>query len=177
MKISQKISILASFLLLSACQSPPPSGVKVEIKRVVSGQTLEVLVLDGASTPVERVRLLGISAPDLGQYPWGEAAKDKLQQLVSDRQGRLQSVLLESGVEEKDRFGRRLAYLWHEGKLVNEQLVAQGHALADLNWSDSKYRQRLVRAQEYARLMGQGIWDPKQPMRLTPAEFRSNHPR
>ncbi|NEO50538.1 MAG: thermonuclease family protein, partial [Moorea sp. SIO4A3] len=31
-------------------------------------------------------------------------------------------------------------------------------------------------AQEYARIMGYGIWNPDQPLRLTPAEFRRQNP-
>jgi len=37
----------------------------------------------------------------------------------------------------------------------------------------TQYSQRLNYAQEYARLMGYGIWNPEKPMRLTPTEFRN----
>ncbi len=164
-------------LLLVGCQSPnTPVGLTAKVQRVVSGQTLEVLIPSEKSPLIERVRLIGIAAPDLQQHPWGVAAKEKLEELIGERKGQqliLKSVVLESEFEEKDRFGRRLAYLWHDGTLVNEQLVAQGYVLADAYFSGGKYSQRLVRAQEYARLMGYGIWEPKQPMRLTPKEFRS----
>ena len=180
MKIKLPAQLLSSLLLvLSACQSPPsPVGLTVAVRRVVSGQTLEVLVPAEPAARVERVRLLGINAPDLRQNPWGNIAKHKLEELISDGQQQnlrlqSQSVLLESGDETKDRFGRRLAYVWHEGKLVNEQLVAGGYVLATQYWSGGKYRQRLTRAQEYARLMEYGIWNPEQPMNLTPREFRS----
>jgi micrococcal nuclease len=80
-------------------------------------------------------------------------------------------VLLESDRTEKDRFGRRLAHVWKNEVLVTEKLVARGYALADLEFTH-KYSKRLMRAQEYARLMGYGIWNPSQPLRLSPAEFR-----
>ncbi|MGK7876293.1 MAG: thermonuclease family protein [Xenococcaceae cyanobacterium] len=175
-----KVLILICCLLwLVGCQSPnTPVGLTAKVQRVVSGQTLEVLSPSEQSALIEQVRLIGIAAPDLQQHPWGVAAKKKLEELLSEIKGQqlvLQSVLLESEVEEKDRFGRRLAYVWHDGTLVNEQLVAEGYVLADLRSPNGKYTQRLIRAQEYARLMGYGIWNPKQPMRLTPKEFRSKN--
>lgn len=171
------IWITSGYLLwLTGCQRANPiAGLTAQVQRVVSGQSLEVLDPSGGTPSLKRVRLMGIAAPDLQQQPWGIAAKKKLEELVSTRrQLGLQSVVLEFEGQEKDRFGRRLAYVWHDRTLVNETLVAQGYVLADVS-PDSKYCQRLIRAQEYARLMGYGIWNPKQPMRLTPQEFRSKH--
>ena len=175
MKIKAKVLLLIILGLgLNSCYSPPtPVGLTVELRRVVSGQTLEVLTRGESSPKVEKVRLLGINAPDWQQNPWGTEAKEKLEELVTKETGELGAVLLESDGESQDPFGRRLANVWYEGKLINEELVKQGYALAELKWLDGRYRERLVRAQEYARLMGYGIWNPEQPMRFTPAEFRS----
>lgn len=165
------LMVSCCLLWLTGCQSPPTSGLRAKVQRVVSGQTLDVLISSTQSPLITRVRLVGISAPDLQQYPWGIAAKKKLQELLSQ-----QKVLLESATTQKDAFGRQLAYLWHNNTLVNEQLVAEGLVLADIDSFNRKYRQRLIRAQEYARAMGYGIWNPQQPMRLTPQEFRLQHP-
>ncbi len=173
-----KILIFGCCLLLFGCQfSPPPSGLTVRVQRIVSGQTIEVILSERTNSP-QQVRLIGISAPDLQQHPWGEAAKQRLAELIreSNTQHSLsQTVLLESESEEADRFGRLLAHVWHHGTLVSEQLVKEGYVLAELEYPH-KYSQRLQYAQEYARLMGYGIWNPEQPMRLTPAEFRFQHP-
>ncbi|MBE9167748.1 thermonuclease family protein [Pleurocapsales cyanobacterium LEGE 06147] len=173
-----KVLILGCCLLLFSCQfSHLPSGSTVQVQKIVSGQTIEVVLGERAILP-QQVRLVGISAPDLRQHPWGEAAKQRLEQLIreSNTQHSLsQTVLLESEIEEPDRFGRLLAHVWHNGTLVSEQLVKEGYVLAELQYPH-KYSQRLQYAQEYARLMGYGIWNPGQPMRLTPAEFRSQHP-
>jgi micrococcal nuclease len=168
MKISLLILCLSVFCLIG-CQSPqPPLGVTVTVEKVVSGQTIEVLGQN--TTQRERVRLLGINAPDLQQDPWGELAKKGLKQILSE------TVVLEFSQQEKDAFGRRLAYVWQNNILVNEELVAQGYVLADLS-SNTKYYQQLTQAQEYARLMGFGIWNPENPMRLTPQEFRAKTSR
>ncbi|MGF1481737.1 MAG: thermonuclease family protein [Cyanophyceae cyanobacterium] len=171
------VALLFSCLLgLVACQPQSPEGTVAEVQRVVSGQTIEVLIPSQAPATIERVRLLDIAAPDLQQQPWGVAAKELLAALLGDQQGTqlvLQSVVLQwEGAE--DRFGRRLAYVWRDNTLINEELVAQGYALADVR-SDSPNSQRLIRAQETARIMGYGIWNPENPLRLTPQEFRSQN--
>ena len=165
------LAILCGVILIVACKSTSaPKGTIVKVERVVSGQGLEVL--DGSKQPalMERVRLIGIEAPDMKQRPWGPAARDKLEQLIVG-----QTVLLESDEETLDQYGRRFAYVWQDRVLLNEQLVAQGYALFVPRSPNNKYDQRLACAQEVARIMGLGIWDPKQPMRLTPAEFRRQY--
>jgi micrococcal nuclease len=62
--------------------------------------------------------------------------------------------------------------VWKNKVLLNEELVKQGNAMFVGRSPNHKYDQRLERAQQWARLMGQGIWNPEKPMRLTPAEFR-----
>ncbi|WP_245876324.1 thermonuclease family protein [Tychonema bourrellyi] len=159
---------IALCLLLASCQKPViPTGTLVQVQRTVTGQTIEIITTVDQIALLEQIRLIGIEVPDLKQQPWGEAAKNKLEQLIGGKQ-----VLLELDVEEKDGFDRKLAYLWQNQVLVNEQLVKEGYALATVRSRNTKYHQRLVNAQEWARLMGKGIWNPKQPLRQTPAEFR-----
>lgn len=176
MRFLPLLPLLLLPLLLQGCQpATKPQGLEVKVARVVSGQTLEVTGIDEQPAQATRVRLLGIDAPDLRQQPWGRAAKAQLEAMIGG-----QPILLEFDVQDKDAFGRRLAYVWQEGVLLNERLVAQGYVLAVPRSPQSepqaspnhKYDQRLSRAQEWARLMGQGIWNPDSPMRLTPAEFR-----
>lgn len=145
-----------------------PKGLEVKVTRVVSGQTLEV-TNTGEQSQVMSVRLIGIDAPDLQQQPWGQAAKKRLAAMIDT-----EPVLLEFDVQEQDSFGRRLAYVWQDGVLVNELLVAEGYVLVGRS-PNNKYDQRLDRAQEWARLMGRLIWNPDSPMRLTPAEFRRQY--
>ncbi len=158
------------------CQSAkPPQGLTVKIERVVSGQSLEWVDTNKQPPLIERVRLIGIDAPDMRQQPWGFGAKKRLEQMIGDTKSQqlvLKPVLLESGMESLDQFGRRLAYVWKDAVLLNEELVKEGYVLAVPRSPNNKYDHRLMRAQEYARLMGRGIWNPEKPMRLTPTEFQ-----
>lgn len=160
------IFVLILFLILGCQPETAPPGKTVKVTRVVSGNTLEVIGLEQRNFN-SRVRLIGVDAPDLQQQPWGQTAKQQLAKIV---QG--QNVLLEFDAQNQDTFGRYQAYVWHDKVLLNELLVAQGYGLAVSRNPNYRYTQQLNRAQESARLMGRGIWNPKQPMRFTPAEFR-----
>ncbi len=157
------VMLLLCFLLTSCQLETPPQGVKVKVERVVSGQTVEISNTQGP----ERLRLLGINAPDWRQEPHGAAAKEKLQQMV---EGKL--VLLEYDIKTQDNYGRQLGYIWLDGQLVQEVLVRDGYVLAASLWPNTKHEQRLDYAQKWARVQELGIWNAEEPLRLTPAEFR-----
>ncbi|MBD2446481.1 thermonuclease family protein [Nostoc sp. FACHB-152] len=169
---TRKIVILACLLLLMSCQAksqPTDNQMQVKVARVLSGQSIEVLGMAEQPNYSSPVRLIGIDAPDLRQDPWGDEAKESLEKLIGDAE---QSVKLEFDLETKDQFGRTLAYVWKDKQLLNEQIVKKGYALFVGRSPNHKYDQRLERAQQWARIMGEGIWNPKSPMRQTPAEFR-----
>ena len=75
-------------------------------------------------------------------------------------------------MQRQDQYGRLLVYAWRDGQLINEALVAAGQAMTSSRLPNIRYEERLQRAQETARISGLGLWDPNNPMRQTPAEFR-----
>lgn len=160
---------VALLIFLTGCQSMVPSqGLTVEAKHIISGREFEVAGVVAAPDVTERIRLEGIDVPDVSQQPWGEAAKAYLEQRL-----RNQTVLLETDAEPRDAIGRRLAYVWQSRVLLNEALVANGYAIVTPHPPNSKYDQRLIHAQAYARVLGLGVWKPDQPLQVSPAEFRS----
>ena len=171
--------LVAGLCLIASCQSvAPPNTPTVKISRVMSGQSVEWV--DRSQTPpiIQQGRLMGIDAPDLAQEPWGKQAKQRLEELIeiSGEDG----VTLEFESTDADKFGRKFVYLWKDGRLLNEQLLRDGYVLASMrtpsssssNANGAKYRDRFSRGSQYARLMGQGIWNPQLPMRMSPSEFR-----
>ncbi|MBD2465451.1 thermonuclease family protein [Oscillatoria sp. FACHB-1407] len=151
-----------------------PGSMSVRVARVVSGQTIEVI--NPANQQAERVRLLGIETPAQKQEPWYSQAKERLQTLLGDDS----VVILETDVEPEAATDSgsvlKLAYVWKNGVLLNEQLVAEGVVLASSRSPNLRYEQRLINAQEKARLMGIGIWNAEHPMRQMPQEFRTTDP-
>ena len=140
------------------------------VTKVFSGQTIEV-VLSQTSERVT-VRLTGIDAPDLRQSPWGNSAKASLSELIMHQTVELETESLRLDSPIRDRYNRLNAHVWQDQNLVSQKLVRSGYVLANTKYPHS-YSKLLIEAQEYARLMGLGIWNRDRAMRYTPSQFRS----
>ncbi|KAM3090635.1 thermonuclease family protein [Phormidesmis sp. 146-35] len=158
-QISQKLGLLLLCFLLGCQRAEMPQGAIVPVEYVTPQQELEVGGIAGQPAITERVRLAGIVIPAQNRKPWGEAAQTQLAQLIH------QSVRLDSEESARDDRGQRSVYVWSKDTLINEKLVAEGYALAASPVSKSRYQRRLSRAQDRARILGLGIWNPQNPMR------------
>ncbi|RLJ06571.1 MAG: hypothetical protein DRP12_03830 [Candidatus Aenigmatarchaeota archaeon] len=126
--------LLLILVLLSGCFTAKILQPKeVRITEVIDGDT--VLAETG-----ERIRLLGINAPEKGQKFWNLCRK-MLKGLLLNR-----TVRLEADEEDRDRWGRLLRWVWLEGKLVNEELVRQGCAFPYIIPPNQKYAERIEKA-------------------------------
>jgi micrococcal nuclease len=164
MKINTVI-ICCCLILLFGCNSPKQKNLfSAEVTRVVSGQAIEIR-LTGTSEVV-KVRIEGIDAPDRRQSPWGEAAKQKLTELVMGK-----PIKIETENMVRDSYNRLQGHLWQDQILVSQELIKSGCVLVNER-SPHSYSKLLMESQEYARLMGYGIWNPKLAMRYTPTQFR-----
>jgi len=74
----------------------------VTVLSVSDGDTV-MAILDKRK---EKVRLIGIDAPELGQKPWGAEAKQHLETLLASSGWK---VKLEFDIERRDKYGRILA--------------------------------------------------------------------
>ncbi|BAZ44475.1 nuclease, SNase-like protein [Chondrocystis sp. NIES-4102] len=166
------IIICCCVICLFSCssQSSQLDSISGTVTKVISGQTVEVILTNSTQTSqVVKVRIIGIDAPDLRQSPWGKAAKQRLSELVMN-----QPIKLTLQTLNTDRYQRLNAHLWVLDTLVSQQLVKEGCVLANTGY-DHTYSKLLIDSQEYARLMGYGIWNPQNPMRYPPNQFRLNN--
>jgi len=175
------IKLMITFSLiffLTGCQSPPKiEGIPVNFQRVISGNLIEILWTKGGNTTVEKVRLMGIKAPELKQKPWGNFAQKKLEQLLTSNPQSL-NLRLQLEQEKPDQYGNFWGFIWYENQLINQQIVKEGWAIVEpcspilpknvtsINLKD-QYCDRLLNSQQYARLMELGIWQQKAPFRET----------
>jgi len=135
---------------------------------VHDGDTLTIIF----SGKRERVRLIGIDAPELDQKPWGVRAKRNLEGLLSSSD---MDIRLEFDVEERDRYGRLLAYVWtKDGRLINRVMLEEGYAVLLTIPPNIKYVDEFKRAQASARASKRGIWG-RGGLRQSPSEFRKTH--
>jgi micrococcal nuclease len=142
----------------------------VPVIRVHDGDTISVII----HAQKEKVRLVGIDAPELGQRPWGTRAKKYLETLVatSDRK-----VRLEFDVARRDKYGRSLAYVWTEhGEMINLLMVKSGQAVLYTIPPNVRYAHELREAQKEAREGRLGIWGEK-GLEEMPSDYRKRHPR
>ena len=124
------------------------SGQPAEVSYVLDGDTIEV-TLDGTE---ERVRLIGIDAPERGDC-YADESRELLRELVAGR-----DVRLERDVRDRDRYDRLLRYVFVDGRHVNRELVAAGAAMAKEYPPDTARADELAAAEEEARGAGRGLW-------------------
>jgi micrococcal nuclease len=154
----------------------PAGTISARVVRVVDGDTLKVRV--GRRT--ERVRLIGMDTPEIERNRKFERdirrdrTKTPREVLAAGRQakeyvsGLLKSgdvVRLERDVQERDRYGRLLAYVWLEGRgpqgkplLLNAALLENGYAMLMTIPPDVKRVEYFRKLQEQARQNRTGIW-------------------
>jgi len=126
----------------------------VTVTRVVDGDTVEVS-LDGMT---EDVRYIGVDTPETvapGEPVdcFGPQASEYNEGLVEGER-----VRLVFGVEERDVYGRLLAYVYLDGDFVNAKLVRLGFARTLTIAPNDRSAPLLRRLERRAGLQGRGLW-------------------
>jgi micrococcal nuclease len=116
------------------------------VKTVHDGDTIRCA--DGT-----RVRLLLVDAPEMDQGPFGRASRDTLRRLVLGK-----DVTLETDVQRADRYGRLLAYVWLDGRLVNTEMARRGMVVQLTYPPNVRHVERVRAAVEEARAARRGLW-------------------
>lgn len=131
---------------LKSSNSPSPSSSS-PTKCLVPSETIVTKVIDGDTVIVEggyHVRLLGIDADEAG-YPCYQAAKSRLEELVLNKE-----VRLEKDQTDIDQYERCLRYIFLGNQNINLQLVKEGLAIARFYGPDVKYKDEIATAEKEA---------------------------
>ena len=144
--------LLALVTALPAWSTPAP--VEGTVVRVVDGDTIHVRI--GAR--VEKVRYIGVNTPEVhhptkGEEPGGREAAEVNRRLVEG-----QAVRLELDVQERDRYGRLLAYVWIGDLMINAELLRLGYAQVMTIPPNVRYQEVFLKLQREAREAGRGLW-------------------
>ncbi len=115
------------------------------ITYVFDGDTIE-------TTSHERVRYIGINAPEEGQ-PFFSESLEKNKSLVLNKK-----VRLEFDVQAKDRYNRTLAYVFVGATFINLEMVRQRLAVSETIQPNVKYQNEFLKAQKQACSSCLGIW-------------------
>lgn len=131
--------------------SPEVTYETAQVVRVIDGDTIEI---EGG----QRVRYIGIDTPE-SKHPnkpvecFSAEASKRNAELVADKE-----IQMEQDVNETDRYGRLLRYVYVDGQMVNETLVADGFAQATAYPPDVKYQERFSELEIQAREQAKGLW-------------------
>jgi len=158
-RIAPFVLLLAALVVLVAQLRDHPRARtfgRAQVVRVVDGDTIRVR-LDGRT---ERVRYIGVDTPESVKpgtpvqcYAKRAAAANAA--LVAGR-----SVRLVGDVEQRDRYGRLLAYVYRarDGLFVNAELVRRGYATVLTIPPDVRFAERFRALAAEARRAGRGLW-------------------
>lgn len=138
--------------------------IAARVVDVYDGDTLTVEFADGER---ERVRLIGIDAPEIRDNPHGQAdavfgpaARDYLRSLVVGK-----AVDLVLGVKGRDHYGRLLAYVYEGDSFINLELVRAGYAVTHTVPPDVEHADEYLAAEREARAEGRGLWQKQRGRR------------
>lgn len=127
-----------------------------KVTRVVDGDTI-IVNFDGKE---ERVRLIGIDTPE-SVHPdssknveEGEIASNFTKEALEGKE-----VILEFDVQERDQYGRLLAYVWLGDTMFNKILLEEGYAQVSTYPPNVRYVEDFTAIQKQARENNKGFWE------------------
>lgn len=141
------LTILTATLTLSIT----PSHADIKITSITDGDTIKLS--DGTS-----VRLLQIDSPELrGNECYATEAQKALAKLIN-RSGKI-SLTTDPNLDEVDRYGRLLRYLFIGKRNINLEMVRIGAAAPYFYRSErGLYSEKLIKAAQSARANSRGLW-------------------
>jgi micrococcal nuclease len=158
-----------------------PAGDDAIVSRVVSGDTIEVKIQGIGFT----IGYLGIDAPNMATVATKAECYAAQATAFNTRLVSRQTLRVEREVSDFEANGSGRLMRWvflSDGRLVNEEMVKAGYALASNVAPDQKYMARLLAAQQAAQEAKLGMWGAcpslvPQTQFVTPvAEAPANNP-
>jgi len=145
---------------LSGCSAPAadePAGAETaRVVRVVDGDTIRVALPSGE----EPVRYIGIDTPESVKPGSPVECFAKRASAFNGELVAGERVRLVRDVEERDRYGRLLAYVYRarDDLFVNAELVRRGYATVATFPPNVAHEHEFKMLARRARLSGRGLW-------------------
>ncbi len=168
--MKQPLKTLSFIFILSFLSSSLHAQELSIVIKIIDGDTLWVHY----GVQREKVRLIGIDTPESkvntkakrdaersGQdikiiTSMGKRARKYVSNLVKPGD----KVTIEFDVEQRDRYGRLLGYVYlSNGKMLNEEIVKAGYATVMTIPPNVKYKDKFLRAYKEARERKRRLWE------------------
>jgi len=128
------------------------------VSEVIDGDTIRL-------ADSRDIRYIGIDTPETAKGEkedecYAQKAKELNKELVLGKE-----VILEFDINEMDRFGRYLAYVYADAKnpkeevFINQYLLEQGAGIFFLDTVNLKYQDELIKAAEKGHEEKKGMWN------------------
>ncbi len=132
-----------------------PARIPATVIRVVDGDTVIARFANGTS---EKIRLLGVDTPEVvdPRKPvqcFGHAASSFTKSQLTGKR-----VMLELDAEQRDKYGRLLAYIILNGHRYNDQLLERGFARFLVIPPNGSHARTMLREELAAKAAGRGLW-------------------
>jgi micrococcal nuclease len=154
-------------MMMAGCSQLSESGkakeqstynrVEVKLDKATDGDTIGILY----KGEKEKVRFLLVDTPEtshprLGEQPFGKEAKEFTKHLVENAK----TLELEFDIgQNRDKYGRLLAYVYADGEMIQEQLLQKGLArVAYIYAPNTRYVDSFTAIQKKAQKQRIGIW-------------------
>ncbi|MBQ3421307.1 MAG: thermonuclease family protein [Romboutsia sp.] len=140
------------------------NSVKATIQRVVDGDTVKLKLNDSGKEVSTRLLLIDTPEsvkPGVDPQPFSIEASNYAKKVLKAND----TVYLEYDEGDKtDKYDRHLGYLWYFDSdsntwtMYNEEIVKNGYARVGYIYSQTKYLDRLYKAQDFAKANKLNIW-------------------
>lgn len=133
---------------------------QASLKKCVDGDTATFII----NNEEAKVRFLAINTPETNEKFGKEASDYTCQKLTSAKKIELE---YDSGSTKSDKYGRTLAWIYIDEKLLQNELIENGLAEVKYIYGKYKYTNLLYETQNIAKQKKLGIWSERNPQMYT----------
>ena len=150
------------FILFSLPVKGDSERIEVKFSKCVDGDTIK-LKIDGEK---KRVRLLAIDTPesvtpDKPVEAYGKEASELTCDLVKN--ANKIEIEYDKNSDKEDKYGRVLAYVYADDKMIQEELLSKGLARVAYLYKDYEYTNRFKELENIAKENKIGLWNLDDP--------------
>jgi micrococcal nuclease len=131
-----------------------PNTIPAYVYQTVDGDTVKVKI----NNREETIRMILVDTPETKhpskpEQPFGKEASEFTRNTLLNKH-----VDIELGIQERDKYGRLLAYIYIDGKMFNKMLVEKGLARVAVFPPNTKYLDEFKALESKAKQQAIGIW-------------------
>lgn len=170
--------ISSSFIFLISCTqfSPAPISVTELPTNTLGGSGIVKGVLDGDSVLIGfngktyNTRLACVDAMEY-DAPLGNKSTEYLREALPKNSS------IDVNVVDVDKYGRLIALVWKDSKLINNEVVRVGSALIYPKYLNNceGHKQDMLNSQEEAKVRQVGYWGLPEQQQIEPWVWRKNN--